>query len=214
MRLDRIIQALLPHDEKFFTFFDESARIMVEAALLMKQLPPNDVQVRTSIVNQIEELEHQGDTVTHNIFAELNSTFVTPFDREDIQTLASSMDDVTDYINGSANRFILYKIKECPVEMAELIDCLFKSVVELQHGISLLGDLRRVDDLRKIIQKVNEYENFADAIFGQAIANLFENEKDPIYLIKLKEMFVALETATDKCEDVANIFETILIKHA
>lgn len=214
MRLDRIIQALLPHDEKFFSFFDESARIMVEAALLMKQLPPNNTEVRKSIVNQIEELEHQGDTVTHKIFAELNSTFVTPFDREDIQLLASSMDDVTDYINGSANRFMLYKIKECPIEMAELIDCLYKSVIELQHGISLLADLRRVDDLRKIIQKVNEYENLADSIFGQAIANLFDNEKDPIYLIKLKEMFVALETATDKCEDVANIFETILIKHA
>ncbi|HLP16524.1 MAG TPA: DUF47 family protein [Bacteroidota bacterium] len=214
MRLDRIIQALLPHDEKFFSFFDESAHIMVEAALLMKQLPPNDLEVRKSIVNQIEELEHQGDTITHKIFGELNSTFVTPFDREDIQLLASSMDDVIDFINGSANRFILYKIKDCPAEMTELIECLYKSVVELQHGISLLADLRRVDDLRAIIQKVNEYENLADSIFGQAIANLFDNEKDPIYLIKLKEMFVALETATDKCEDVANIFETILIKHA
>jgi uncharacterized protein len=214
MRLDRIIQALLPHDEKFFSFFDESARIMVEASQLMKQLPPNNMEVRKSVVNQIEELEHQGDNITHKIFAELNSTFVTPFDREDIQLLASSMDDVTDFINGSANRFILYKINDCPCEMAELIECLCKSVVELQHGISLLADLRRVDDLRRIIQKVNEYENLADSIFGQAIANLFETEKDPIYLIKLKEMFVALETATDKCEDVANIFETILIKHA
>ncbi len=214
MRLDRIIQALLPHDEKFFSFFDESARVIVEAAQLMKQLPPNNMEVRTSVVKQIEELEHQGDTITHKIFAELNSTFVTPFDREDIQLLASSMDDVTDFINGSANRFMLYKINECPPEMAELIECLYKSVVELQHGISLLADLRRVDDLRRIIQKVNEYENLADSIFGQAIANLFDNEKDPIYLIKLKEMFVALETATDKCEDVANIFETILIKHA
>jgi uncharacterized protein len=214
MRLDRIIQALLPHDEKFFSFFDESARIMVEAASLMKQLPKNDMDVRKRIVAQIEELEHAGDVITHKVFSELNSTFVTPFDREDIQLLASSMDDVIDYINGSANRFLLYKIKECPAEMAELIDSLYASVIELQHGISLLADLRRIDDLRTIIQKVNEYENQADAIFGQAIANLFENEKDPIYLIKLKEMFVALETATDKCEDVANIFETILIKHA
>ena len=214
MRLDRIIQALLPHDEKFFSFFDESARLMVEAALLMKQLPKNDHEVRVRIVAQIEALEHEADIITHKVFSELNSTFVTPFDREDIQLLASSMDDVTDYIQGSAKRFLLYKIEECPPEMAELIDSLYGSVLELQHGISLLADLRRVDDLRKIILRVNEYEKQADAIFGQAIANLFDNEKNPIYLIKLKEMFVALETATDKCDDVANIFETILIKHA
>ena len=214
MRLDRIIQALLPHDEKFFSFFDESARIMVEAASLMKQLPKNDPEVRKKVVARIEELEHDGDTVTHKVFSELNSTFVTPFDREDIQSLASSMDDVIDYIQGSAKRFLLYKIQECRPEMLELIDSLYGSVIELQHGISLLADLRRVDDLRTIIQKVNEYEKQADAIFGQAIANLFDNEKDPIYIIKLKEMFVALETATDKCDDVANIFETILIKHA
>lgn len=214
MRLDRIIQALLPHDEKFFSFFDESARIMVEAASLMKLLPKNDSEVRTRVVAEIEALEHAADIVTHNVFSELNSTFVTPFDREDIQLLASSMDDVIDYIQGSAKRFLLYKIQECPPEMAELIDSLYRSVVELKHGVSLLTDLRSVDDLRTIIQKVNSYEKRADAIFGQAIANLFDNEKDPIYLIKLKEMFVALETATDKCDDVANIFETILIKHA
>ncbi len=214
MRLDRIIQALLPHDEKFFSYFDESARIMVEAAMLMKQLPKNDPDVRKRVVAQIEQLEHAGDIVTHKVFSELNSTFVTPFDREDIQSLASSMDDVIDYIQGSAKRFLLYKIQECPPGMVELIDSLYDSVVELQHGISLLADLRRVDDLRAVIQKVNDYEKQADAIFGEAIANLFDNEKDPIYIIKLKEMFVALETATDKCDDVANIFETILIKHA
>ncbi len=214
MRLDRIIQALLPHDEKFFSFFDESARIMVEAAALMKQLPKFDTEVRTKVVAQIEQLEHAGDVMTHKVFSELNSTFVTPFDREDIQILASSMDDVIDFIQGSAKRFLLYKIEECPPEMAALIDTLYASVLELQHGVSLLADLRRVDDLRAIILKVNQYEKDADAIFAQAIANLFENEKNPIYIIKLKEMFVTLETATDKCDDVANVFETILIKHA
>ena len=214
MRLDKFIQVLLPHDEKFYSFFEESTANLVEAATWLVKLGQSPVQGRENIVNQLHELEHVGDTLTHKIFNELNATFVTPFDREDIHLLASALDDVMDYMDGSSSRFVLYKLKDCPKDMVRLIDILQLSVTELQKGVKLLRDLRQYDELQKVLQKINEYENDADSVFEIAIASLFENEKDPIQIIKLKEIYVGLETATDKCEDAANVLESILIKHA
>ena len=214
MKLDRFIQVLLPHDEKFYTYFEQSAKILVDAALLLMDLPGGTPADRERIVNRIHEYEHAGDDIAHSIFAELNATFVTPFDREDIQTLASALDDVMDYIDGSASRFVLYKLQQCPKEMVGLIDILHRSVTELQRGVSLLRDFRKSAELQKILELINKYENDADAVFEQSIADLFEFEKDPIQVIKLKEIYVSLETATDKCEDAANVMETLLIKHA
>ena len=214
MRFDRFIQVLLPHDEKFYSFFEESAQILLNAAELLKELSTSSSAERPGIVNQMHDLEHQGDSVAHKIFAKLNSTFVTPFDREDIHVLAAALDDVLDYMDGSSTRFVLYKLKECPRAMTNLIEILYNAIVELRRGVSLLRDLRKSDELHKILEKINEYENDADSVFEQAVAGLFENEKDPVQIIKLKEIYVGLETATDKCEDAANVLEAILIKHA
>jgi predicted phosphate transport protein (TIGR00153 family) len=214
MRFDRFIQVLLPHDEKFYSFFEESTHILLKAAELLKKLSSASAAERPTIVNQMHDLEHEGDAVAHKIFAELNATFVTPFDREDIHVLAAALDDVLDYMDGSSARFVLYKLKDCPRAMTNLIEILYNAVVELQRGVSLLRDLRKSDELYKILEKINEYENEADSVFEQAVAGLFENEKDPIQIIKLKEIYVGLETATDKCEDAANVLEGILIKHA
>jgi len=214
MRFDRLIKVLLPHDEKFYSFFEESSNNLVKGAELLKTLPAASLSEREALVNKMKDFEHEGDSITHKIFAELNSTFVTPFDREDIHVLASALDDVMDYMDGSAGRFALYKVQECPKDMAKLIDTLHSSIVELNRGVSLLRDLRQSEEIQKVLQKVNEYENEADSIFENAIAALFEHEKDPIKVIKLKEIYVGLETATDKCEDAANVLEAILIKHA
>ena len=213
MRLDRLIQVLLPHDEKFYVFFEESAQNLVNAADLLQGFRQGSAEERKSLVEKIHDLEHQGDTVTHNIYSELNATFVTPFDREDIHHLASALDDVMDFIDGSAARFVLYKLKECPKDMAKLIETINSSVRELQRGVTLLRDFRKSDELQNILKKINEYENDADAIFEHAVADLFDNERDPIQVIKLKEIYVSLETATDKCEDAANVMEALLIKH-
>lgn len=214
MRLDRIIQTLLPHDEKFFAFFDESVRTLTKATEIMTRFPGMTREERVETARKIHELENEGDEITHNIFTELNSTFVTPFDREDIHEIASSLDDVLDTLYGTSSRMVLYKIDRCPPEIQMLTDILHKAALELQHGVALLSDLRRTEDIQKVIRLVNQYENEADAIFELGLANLFENEKDPIMIVKLKEIFVTLETATDKCDDVANVLETILIKHA
>ncbi len=214
MKFDRIIQILLPHDEKFYTFFDESASNLVRASALLPELFAGSTADRISVVTRIHDCEHQGDAVTHKIFAELSATFVTPFDREDIHLLASTMDDVMDYIDGAASRFLLYKVTDCPEAVRTLVTILQKSVSELQRGVSLLRDFRKSAELQKILEKINEHENEADDVFEYAIADLFERETDPIRIIKLKEIYVGLETATDKCEDAANVLETLLIKHA
>lgn len=214
MRLDRLVQILIPHDEKFYTFFEESAQNVVNAAAILPSLYRSVGPEREVIMNKIHDLEHIGDNVTHKIFGELNATFVTPFDREDIHLLASALDDITDFIDGSASRFVLYKVQTCPDSIMELARILHSQSVELQRGVALLRDFRKSDELEQVLRKINEYENEADAVFEKAIARLFEEERDPINLIKLKEIYVGLETATDKCEDAANVLETFLVKHA
>jgi len=214
MKLDNLIQSLLPHDEKFYIMFEQSAQILFDASLVMKKFPTVTLEERQTLCAEITEHEHRADIIAHQIFAELSATFVTPFDREDIHHLASSLDDVLDYLDGSAHRFVLYKIKECPQAIATLIDVLHLSITELARGVAMLRDFRNPEPLQKIIHKINDYENQADSIFEQAIARLFEEEKDPIQIIKLKEIYVGLETATDKCEDAANVLESLLIKHA
>ncbi len=214
MRLDRILQALLPKDEKFYGMFEESTKNIVLAASAMMNLPVAEPDERPQIVDEIKEYEHEGDLITHRIFSELSATFVTPFDPEDIHVLASALDDILDNIDGSAGRFMLYKIKETPPDMLRLIRSLHGSVLELQKGVQMLRRLHRSEELRRVIERINEYENEADDIFEGAIAGLFDSHTDPIEIIKLKEIYVALETATDNCEDAANVLETILIKHA
>ena len=213
MRLDRLIQVLLPHDEHFYDFFEESAQNLVSAADLLIGFGKGSFEERATLASKIKDLEHQGDSVTHKIYSELNATFVTPFDREDIHHLASALDDVLDYIDGSAARFVLYKLTECPKDMLKLIETLQRSTKEIQVGVNLLRDFRQAEKLQKVLQRINEYENEADAIFERAVADLFEHERDAIQIIKLKEIYVSLETATDKCEDAANVMESLLIKH-
>jgi len=214
LKIDRLIQILLPHDEKFYFLFEESTKLLLKAAIALRKIPDSDAIHTEEIVKEIEDLEHQADEVTHKIFAELNATFVTPFDREDIHALASSLDDIIDYINGSASRFVLYNVHGNNQYMRRLMEIIQQSAEAIGKGVAYLRDFRNSGALQEIFKKVNEFENDADTVFALAVADLFENEKDVINLIKLKEIYVGLETATDRCEDVANVLESILIKHA
>jgi uncharacterized protein len=215
MLFDRIIQKLLPTDEKFYSLFEESTQNLLNAASMLTKLPKaKTLSERDKLGVQIHAFEHIGDDLTHKIYSELNSTFVTPFDREDIHELASSIDDVLDEIDGSIGRIVLYKIKVVPPSVTKLIDVLELSIVELHRGVHLLRNIHKTDELQKVLRKVNEYENEADGVFEKAVADLFEHERNPVQIIKLKEVLVGLETATDKCEDAANVLEGILIKNA
>jgi len=215
MKLKELIQRLLPRDEKFFTMLEESTSNLLVASELLKKLAAlKNTAQQIKLVEEIKEVEHRGDTITHRIFSQLNATFVTPLDREDIHLLASALDDILDHIDGSAQRLVLYSIKKFPPAMVRLCDVLHLSIGELHRGIGLMRNLDDTDRLQEVFQRVNQYENDADTIFDQAVADLFKKEKKPIQIIKLKEVYVGLETATDKCEDVANVLEGIVIKYA
>jgi len=214
MRLDNLIQTMLPHDEQFYVFFKEAIGYTCQASELLLKIPSADPAERQRLTDQIGDIEDQGDDVTHKIFGELNSTFVTPFDPEDIHKLASELDDVLDNIDGSARRVMLYKIRKFSPDMITLMEILHKANLELKEGISLLQGFKNPQKLQEVIIRVHDYESQADQAFARAVAELFDNEKDPIEIIKMKEILVQIETATDKCEDVANVIETIIIKHA
>jgi len=214
MGLGRLIQILLPKNDEFYRLFEESIQHVVEASKIMKQVAAASIQDREQFVKQINDLEHLCDSVTHNIFSELSATFVTPFDREDIHELASGLDDIMDFMDEAAGRLILYNVKDCPPDMTKLIEILHLAAEEVRHGVQLLRDFTKAAAFKKVLEKVHEYENEADKIYERTIANLFEKEKDPIHLIKLKDIYYSLERATDKCEDAANVLETIYLKHA
>lgn len=167
---------------------------------------------RTQHIRQIEKLEHVGDEITHRIYNEVSSTFITPFDREDIQRLASIMDDVLDYIHGAAKRVELYNVDEIHPSMLKLAELLVQCSTELEIAVNGLRSRRQYHKVREALIKIHGFETRADDIFDGAIAKLFDDETSAIEIIKIKEVLSALETATDKCEVVANIIESVIVK--
>jgi predicted phosphate transport protein (TIGR00153 family) len=201
---------LLPRETKFFDLFAELSTCMSEGARLLHSIleDPRDLEVR---VDQMQAIEHRGDKAIHAIMTKLNQSFITPFDREDIHRLASSLDDVLDFMNTAATRLVMYKIAQPTAAAAELAGILVLQSEELARGVSLLEKNGKV---MQHCDEVNRLEDVADQISRKAIGELFEHEKDPIQLIKMKELYEELEMATDKAEDAANVLEAIVLKSA
>ena len=201
---------LIPRETKFFELFAELSTCMSDGARLLRSIleDPSDLENR---VNQMQAIEHRGDKAIHAIMTKLNQSFITPFDREDIHRLASSLDDVLDFMNTAATRLVMYKIAQPPTAAAELAGILVLQSEELARGVSLLEKNGKV---MQHCDEVNRLEDEADQVSRKAIGALFEHEKDPIQLIKMKELYEVLETATDKAEDAANVLEAIVLKSA
>jgi len=216
MKFDAILHAILPKDDSFFNFFEKDAENLLAAARVFKELMSNSItkEERAQKIRKIEDYEHKGDEITHQIFQALGSTFITPFDREDIHELTSKLDDILDYLQGASTRIILYRVDAISPEAERLAVLIHDSVVELHKAIPKLRDLRDVKLINESLVRINSIENEADDLFERAIANLFDTCKDPIMLIKSKELLVSLETATDQCEDAANVIESIIVKSA
>ncbi|MDH4071196.1 MAG: DUF47 family protein [Ignavibacteria bacterium] len=216
MKLDSLIQALLPKDEKFFQYFQRDVENLLKAAQALDELMDGKMAIdqRLQKIRQVDELEHKGDELTHAIFRYLESTFITPFDREDIHTLASKIDDILDFINGAANRIALYKVDTITPGMEALAAYVLKAVEELSNAVNHLSNLKNAKEIRSCLVAIHSIENEADDLFERTIGSLFETCKDPILLIKNKEILVSLETATDQCEDAANVIESIIVKNA
>lgn len=201
---------LLPRETKFFDMFEDMSSNLILGATAIADLLRN-FQDTSGYVKKIKDIEHRGDEITHAVFVKLNSTFITPFDREDIHTLASSLDDVLDFINAAADRIMLYKISAAPPAAFEIAQIIVKQSEALSRAVR---NLEKLKDVLPHCVEVNRLENEADRVSREAIGKLFENERDPIALIKIKELLEVLETATDKAEDAANVLETVVLKSA
>jgi predicted phosphate transport protein (TIGR00153 family) len=205
MAMASFLQIFMPKENKFFVLFDKAVSNLKVGCETLIEMTNADT---------LEDIEHQGDHITHDIFNELSKTFITPFDREDIHSLTSAMDDILDYIHGSAKRVELYKVDVITDEIIKLAELILKGVIELEKAVKGLKNIKNSSVINEACVLINSIENHADDIFDNAIGRLFEFEKDPIRLVKYKEILSGLETATDKCEDAANVIKTILVKYS
>lgn len=213
MKIDELLQILIPKDKKFFPLFEKATGNLVAISKTLYEMTNTHLpEKRKELMRQIEHMEHIGDNITHDIYNELSSTFITPFDREDINALTSAIDDIVDFIHGSSKRMELYKIETMTPAIIKLSELILSSAQELNVAVSELKNMRDVSRIKEACVKINSIENHADDIFDNAIARLFEEEKDAVNIIKMKEILSVLETATDKCEDVSNVINTIIIK--
>ncbi len=215
MKFDNLLQALVPKDKKFFTMFEKATSNLVSISkLLCEMANTSSPERRSELAKGIDDLEHVGDLITHDIFSELAATFITPFDREDIHSLTSAIDDIVDHCHGASKRIILYKFERISPAMQKLAELILQGAEELHKAVCELRNMKNVSSMREACVRINSIENHADDIFDMAVAQLFEEEKNAIEIIKTKEVLQTLETATDKCEDAANVIESIMIKYA
>jgi uncharacterized protein len=201
---------LIPRDNTFFDMFSQMSENLIAGARTMVELFTDYRNVEAKI-SEIRRIERYGDEMTHAVMTKLNQTFITPFDREDIHALASSLDDVLDFLNASGARILMYRITNPPPVALDLSRIILLQSQELQKAMALI---RKNGDILTHCVEINRLENEADVISRAAIGQLFDQEKDPINLIKIKELIEFLEMATDKAEDVANVLETVVLKNS
>lgn len=204
---------LIPREEKFFDMFRSQAANVVEGAKLLKDLLEDYTDVDQKRM-KIEKVESVGDEIGHKIMEKLNTTFITPMDREDIHALASALDDILDYINATSQRLQLYRVHEITEDAKALANVILRASEETEALTDNMENLKDIKNLKQRWIEVNRLENEGDKISRGAIAGLFERETDPIEVIKWKEIYEHLELAIDKCEDAANIVEAVVLKNA
>lgn len=202
---------LIPKEEKFFAMFKEMTVTIIEGANLLKDMMDN-FDDPTGSQKRIKDVEHRCDQLTHDIIKKLNKSFVTPFDREDIYALSGALDDIMDLIDASSQRFVMYNVEKPTPEAKELAFIILKSCQTIDKAVGILGG--KLEPISEYCVEVNALENEADRVCREAISKLFDEEKDAIQLIKWKEIYETLERATDKCEDAANILESVVVKNA
>lgn len=201
---------LFKKDEKFFKIFGQMTVYILEAAEILGNMLRNPASDLAPLAAKIKDLEHKGDELTHRVIDELNKTFITPIDREDIHDLSAALDDVLDLIDNTASRIVLFRIAEPIRAVPEMCAVLLSQAMEMGAAVSNLQDNDHV--VERCIE-INRLENDADRLFQTAIGALFDEVKDPIDVIKRKEIIETLEAATDKAEDVANVLESIIVKN-
>jgi len=215
MGLNSIMKIFMPKDKVFYSLFEQVAETMAQMGHLMKDVVVEpDFDRRAAIIAKIEDLEHVNDDLTHKVFTELGRNFITPFDREDIHYLATSLDDICDYIFASAKKINFYKVNPNDQGIQKMADLIDQACMQVRNAVNELRDMKDMRKITEALVKVNSIENQADDIFDMSIDRLFETEPDAKEVIKKREIYQVMEIVTDKCEDAANVIESIIIKYA
>jgi hypothetical protein len=215
MGLNSIMKIFVPKNKVFYDLFEKVAgNAAIMGNKLRELVAEPDFDKRTAIINQIEDLEHANDELTHTIFTELGRNFITPFDREDIHYLASALDDIADTIYASAKKINFYRVNPNDSGIQKLAEIIQQSVEQVRIAVGELRNMKNVRLITEALVKVNSMENQADDVFDLSIERLFETEPDAKDVIKKREIYTVMEVATDKCEDAANVIESIIIKYA
>ena len=202
--------SLLPREDAYFTLFTEIAGKIEEASTLLMEMLDSDDPDHAAFTKRIKDVEHACDALTHEITTKLNKSFITPFDREDIYTLAVALDDICDYIDAGARAIAMYDIREYSAEAKQLARIIRDMGIQIKKAVGILA---KPTGINQYFVEIHRLENEADDVYFQAIGHLFKDATDPIVVIKLKELYEILENATDRAESVANIIESIVLKH-
>ncbi len=216
MNLDSILKIFVPKDHSFFPLFESDAQNLVKAAMLLKELvASNDADNHERLYKEIKDVEHLGDEITDNTYKQLNKSFITPFDREDIHQLTSNIDNVVDSINGISRRVCLYKPKKLIPAYKEIADLIYEAAIEIEKAIHCLKDpVTNKEKITKACIRVKEIEHDADELYFIGVSELFEKEEDPKELLKNNKILEIFERCVDEEEDVTDTLKAILIKMA
>jgi len=204
---------LLPHDASFFEHFEHQGKKTVEGCRALLQMVEKPVALEAQ-AERVKQIEHECDDITHAVVEALHKTFITPIDRNDIYRLITKMDDIMDMVEAVSDRLALYDIRETTGEAVELARCLVESAEHVLGAVSSIRNLGRPNGILQHCVEINRLENVADSLLRGALARLFREERDPIAVIKWKEIYETLESATDRCEDVANIIEGLVLENS
>jgi len=204
---------LLPHDASFFAHFENQGKKTVEGCRAFLEMVEQADNLE-SRAERVKQIEHECDEITHAVVEGLHKTFITPIDRNDIYTLITKMDDIMDFVEAAADRLALYDIPTMTKEVGDLARCLVQSAEHVLGAVSSIRDLGKPNGILQHCIEINRLENVADGLLRSALARLFREEKDPIAVIKWKEIYETLESATDRCEDVANIIEGVVLENS
>jgi uncharacterized protein Yka (UPF0111/DUF47 family) len=215
MGINNFGRFFMPKNKVFYELFEDVADKAHEMGIKLKEMVSEpDPNKRAAILAQIEDLEHKNDDNTHRIFTELGRNFITPFDREDIHYLASSLDDIADYIYACAKKINFYSVNPNDTGIQKMADLILQGSNEIKKAVFGLRDMKNLREMTEAMVKVNSIENQADDVFDMSIEMLFQQENDFKEVIKKREIYQVMEIVTDKCEDAANVIESIIIKYA
>ncbi len=215
MGLESIMKLFMPKDKVFYSLFEEVADNVSKMGKTLKEVVSEpDYDKRAAVIAKVEDLEHMNDDLTHKIFTELGRNFITPFDREDIHYLATALDDICDYTFATAKKINFYKINPNDPGIQKMAEMIEQGCDQIANAVKELRNMKNMRKITDALVKVNSIENQADDIFDLSIDRLFETEPDAKEVIKKREIYQVMEIVTDKCEDAANVIESIIIKYA